>query len=136
MTRARIVVDTNVLVSRLLFPSSLPGQALSHVLEAAQLLISDDLLAELFGVLARPKFDAYVTMSNRVEFVRSLRFIAEVVPIDERVDECRDTKDNIVLELAVNGNSAIIVTGDRDLLAMNGFRGIKILTPAEYLASS
>ena len=46
---------------------------------------------------------------------------------------CRDPEDDHILELAVNGNATYIVTGDADLLVLNPFRGVKILTPAEFL---
>ena len=49
------------------------------------------------------------------------------------VQVCRDPKDDRILELAVNGNAAYIVTGDADLLVLNPFRGIEILRPADFL---
>ena len=53
----------------------------------------------------------------------------------ERITVCRDLKDNKWLELAVTGNSAWLVTGDDDLLALDGFRGIAITTPAVFVRS-
>ena len=53
--------------------------------------------------------------------------------IRESVEACRDPKDDQVLELAVNGRAGAIITGDTDLLALNPFRGIPIITPAEFL---
>ena len=58
---------------------------------------------------------------------------AESVEVTERVRACRDPKDDKILELAVNGNADYIVTGDDDLLAMNPFRDIEIVRPAEFL---
>jgi putative PIN family toxin of toxin-antitoxin system len=55
---------------------------------------------------------------------------AELVPITERIAACRDPKDDKFLELAVNGHADLIVSGDADLLALNPFRGIPIITPA------
>ena len=53
----------------------------------------------------------------------------------ESVEVCRDPKDDHILELAINGNALFIVTGDYDLLALDPFRGVRIVTPVEFLRS-
>jgi predicted nucleic acid-binding protein len=58
-----------------------------------------------------------------------------LVEITEMIEACRDPKDNKVLEVAVNGQATCIVTGDEDLRILHPFRGIPILTPAEFLAT-
>ena len=58
---------------------------------------------------------------------------SELVDATERVNVCRDPKDDRILELAINGDAAAIVTGDSDLLVLNPFRGVRIVTPAEFL---
>lgn len=131
--RERIVVDTNALISRLLLPASVPGAAIRKAVAEGQLLVSDAILVELAEVLARAKFDPYVTIEERQEFLRLLGRIAESVPILHVIRVCRDPKDDKYLELAVNGEARVIVTGDADLLALHPFRGIDILTPARYL---
>lgn len=88
---------------------------------------------ELADVLARAKFDPYVTIAERQEFLRLFGRIAERIPIIHIVRACRDPKDDKFLELAVNGEAHLIITGDADLLAIHPFRGIDILTPANYL---
>jgi predicted nucleic acid-binding protein len=55
------------------------------------------------------------------------------VPITERIAGCRGPTDDKFLELTVNGHADLIVTGDRDLLALNPFRGIPIVTPAAFV---
>ena len=52
------------------------------------------------------------------------------------ITDCRDPADNMFLELAVEGQADIIISGDNDLLSLNPFRGIKIITAAEFLKSS
>src|SRR5882672_5799785 len=131
--RARVVVDNNALVSRLLIPDSVPGRAVRREVDQAQLLISEATLEELADVLARPKLDPYVSIADRQEFIRLLGRIAELVPITFTVRACRDPKDDKFLELAINGRADLIVTGDKDLLELNPFRGTPIITPAEYL---
>jgi putative PIN family toxin of toxin-antitoxin system len=132
--RERVVVDTNALVSRLLLPSSTPGTAVRRAVDEAHLLVSEALLDELADVLARPKFDRYVSIADRQEFLRLLGRVAELVPIVYRVRACRDPDDDKILEIAVNGAADLIVTGDRDLLALDPFRDISIISPARYLA--
>ena len=56
------------------------------------------------------------------------------VDISTQVDACRDPDDNILLALAVDGKADTIVSGDKDLLELNPFRGIPIIKPAEFLA--
>lgn len=132
--RRRVVVDTNALVSRLLIPDSLPARAVRKAVDEADLLASEATLDELVEVLARPKFDPYVTVEERQEFIRLLARVAEFVPVVHTVRACRDPRDDKFLALAVAGKADVIVTGDDDLLALHPFRGIAIQTPVDYLA--
>jgi predicted nucleic acid-binding protein len=77
--RQRVVVDTNALVSRLLLSVSIPGRAVDKAVDEAQLLISEATLEELADVLARAKFDPYITVGERQEFLRLLDRIAVMV---------------------------------------------------------
>lgn len=88
---------------------------------------------ELAEVLARNKFDRYITVENRRKFLRQLRSRTESVPIIQLVRECRDPEDDKILEVALNGRADVIITGDEDLLALHPWREIAIVTPAEYL---
>jgi len=132
--RERVVIDTNALISRLLLPASVPAQAVHKAVDEAQVLASDATLIELADVLGRPKFDPYLTIKERQEFLRLFGRIAERIPIVHVVLACRDPKDDKFLELAVNGGAHLIVTGDADLLALHPVRSIDIITPASYLA--
>ena len=129
----RIVVDTNALVSRLLLPASVPALAVRKAIDTGALLVSESTLVEMADVLARPKFDRYVTVADRQQFLRLLGRVAELVPIVYRVEACRDPNDDKFLELAINGEADLIMTGDEDLLALDPFRGTPIVTPAAYL---
>jgi len=130
---ARFVVDTNVLVSRLILPHSICAEALGRAESNARLLISEATMYELADVLSRPKFDRYASLEDRKGFIERLPQIAEIVPIIRLVRECRDRKDNKFLEVALNGSADVIITGDKDLLAMNPWRGIEILSPHDYM---
>jgi len=131
--RLRLVFDTNVIVSADLFEDSVPGQALSLALDLGTLLLSEALIEELRAVLSRPRFDRYATRAEREEFLRDLICEAATIAITQQIQACRDANDDKILELAVNGEAEYIVTGDDDLLVMNPFRGINIVTPAEFL---
>jgi len=121
------------LISRLLLPASVPAQAVRQAVAQALLLASDATLRELAEVFARSKFDRYLTISERQEFLRLFGRVAERIPIIHVVQACRDPKDDKFLKLAVNGAAHLIMTGDDDLLALHPFRGIDISSPAGYL---
>ena len=130
--RERIVVDTNCLVSRLLADSS-PARAVRKAVDSSLLLVSEATMEELADVLGRSRFDRYVSLEDRQQFLRLLGRIAELVPIIYAVRECRDPEDDKFLEVALNGRADVILTGDRDLLELDRWRGVEILSPGEYL---
>ena len=129
----RFVVDTNVLVSRLLAPRSTAAQAVDRALDRGNLLGSEETLAELVEVLARHKFDPYVSREDRREFIRMLGGVMQLVPITRRVTACRDPRDDKFLDIALAGDAAAIISGDRDLLVLNPWHGIPIVTPAAFI---
>jgi uncharacterized protein len=131
--RRRIVVDTNVMVSRMLLADSVPARAVQRAKDEGTLLVSDATLVELAEVLSRVKLDRYVSLEERRQFLRELSQIAEFVSIVHPIRECRDPKDDKFLEVALNGRADAIVTGDADLLRMGPWRGIEIVSPAEFL---
>lgn len=132
--RLRIVIDTNVYISRYLLPDSVPGRAVCKIWQEHRVLTSNPALEELSLVLHRKKFARYVQSHSVQEFLSSVRLASEIVPIPSPIHACRDPRDDKFLEVAVHGRAHMILTGDDDLLALNPFQGIEILTPAEFLA--
>lgn len=132
----RFVFDTNVIVSALLFKTSVPRQALEHARTHGSLLLSVPTLQELNAVLNRPRFDKYISQHERKLFFGVLLREVEQVAIVESVMVCRDPKDDKFLEVAVNGKATCIISGDRDLLDLHPFRTIPILTPQAFLRYS
>jgi putative PIN family toxin of toxin-antitoxin system len=130
----RVVMDTNVVVSAVLLPGSMPRQAFDEVLERGTLLISLATVAELNDVLRRPRFDPYIHADERLRFLAILVRDAELVEVTEVVTDCRDPQDNKFLALALDGKATHIVSGDEDLLVLHPFRGIPILTPRGFIA--
>ncbi len=133
MSKFFIVVDSNILISRLLLPNSLPAAAVRLALNKGIILISEEILLELTDVFTRKKFDKYVSLSERKEFIRQLEVIACRVEIVEKIQVCRDPKDDKFLELAINGKAKFIMSGDEDLLVLNTFQGIEILSPRNFI---
>lgn len=133
MIKKRVVLDNNLLISGLLLPASISGRVFHLVLKAGEILVSEATLNELAEVLARPKFDRYISVKDRQEILRLLSRVAQIVPVTYTIHACRDPNDDMVLEVAVNGEAQAIVTGDQDLLSLNPFHGISIVTPAKYI---
>jgi uncharacterized protein len=130
--RMRGVFDNNVLVSAALL-AGVPRQAFDKLLDNGTVLISVSVLLELAEVLNREKFDKYVTHDERMRFMVGFLKIAEMIETSETITVCRDPKDDKLLELAVSGKAAFLVTSDKDLLVLNPFRGVEIITPREFL---
>ncbi|WP_396229713.1 putative toxin-antitoxin system toxin component, PIN family [Geminocystis sp. NIES-3709] len=133
MKTKRIVIDTNVIVSALIFSESTTMQVFREAKEKGVLLISSEILSELIDVLSRQKFDRYLSREIREDFLASLYIEAQIIEITDKIEICRDFNDNKFLELAVNGNATHIITGDKDLLELHPFQGIPILTPRQFL---
>jgi putative PIN family toxin of toxin-antitoxin system len=128
----RVVLDTNVLVSAALKRESTPGMAVLVVERHHVLLKSPATEDQLFAVVARPYFVSLIDADTRV-WLEKLMVGAESVTIIERIAACRDPTDDKFLELAVNGHADLIVSGDADLLALNPFRHIPIVRPAQFM---
>ncbi len=129
----RFVFDTNAILSAVLLPKSKPRMAFDKARQNGVLLVSEEIIEELNDVLRRDEFEKYTTEALRVEFLSALLRDADLIQITERVQECRDPRDDKFLSLAINGGADYIVSGDKDLLVLHPFREIPILTPAQFL---
>ncbi|MCY3840605.1 MAG: putative toxin-antitoxin system toxin component, PIN family [Gammaproteobacteria bacterium] len=130
----RVVIDTNVWVSRLLLADSMAARAVDAALSSSEVVVSERPVEELADVLAREKFDRYVSLADREEFLRRVLQVATTIPVLTEVADCRDVNDNQLLTLALDSESDYILTGDQDLLTMNPWRGIEIISPRAFLA--
>ena len=128
----RIVLDTNVLVSAALKRQSTPGMAV-HLVERRGILLKSLVTEQqLFEVIARPYFAPLIDAETK-QWLAQLLAQAELITISERIAACRDPTDDKFLELAVGGRADLIVSGDADLLVLNPFREIPIVTPAIFV---
>ncbi|MHB8625609.1 MAG: putative toxin-antitoxin system toxin component, PIN family [Aggregatilineales bacterium] len=133
----RAVLDTNIIVSGLLW-RGLPWRVYSAATDKKfTLLASEKLLGEVARVLRYPKFATRLSiLGSTAELIQAdVADLAEVVDALEEIspDVIRDPKDRIVLACAVGGKADCIVSGDNDLLILNIFRGIPILTAERFL---
>jgi putative PIN family toxin of toxin-antitoxin system len=128
----RAVLDTNTLVSALLFSGTAARLVPLWQSGRLQLLLSRPILQEYLRVLAYPKFrltpeEIRGLLDEVLPFVESVR-------VRERLSVVRrDPADDKFLECAVAGRAAYIITGDRDLRTLGSYRRIAIVTPAEFL---
>ena len=135
MNSPRFVVDTNTLVSAALMEGSTPDRAVRHAFRNGVLPASPDTLDEATEVLTREKFDQYASWERRHELLEALADQSAVVEPTIPIEACRDPDDDKFLELAVEGDADLIISGDSDLLVLHPFRGIAILSPADFLES-
>jgi len=129
----RIVADTNVLIAALGWKGSNPYKIIQKCFKKElTLVISPDIIAEFKKVTLRPKFE--FSPEEIDEFISALIEISEVVQPEENFNVIiKDPEDNKFLEAAVAGSARYIVSGDKHLLDLKEFRGIKIERPAEFL---
>lgn len=129
----RVVLDTNVVVSALLWGGT-PERLIELAGEGSlECFTSELLLCELAGILGRAKFAAKLRQRNLSadEIVARYREIAETVeaaPIEEAA--LRDPDDAAVLACALAARAEAIVSGDDDLHALGNYHGISVLSPA------
>ena len=127
----KVVFDTNILVSALVFPGGRAEAALLRIIEERdQLLLSKPILDELLGVLAR-KFSRDAEELARVALLLSELSVA--IRPRKKLRVVKDEPDNRVIECALAGRAEAIVTGDRDFLELREYRGVRIISLREYL---
>jgi putative PIN family toxin of toxin-antitoxin system len=131
-----VVLDASTFVSAALKANSLPERALLRAIgEPNRLILSQAVEDEYREVIFRPKFDRFVSVERRQQILDIVVAAADRVEPSEPVRECRDPKDDKYLALAAAGGADVIVSSDaRHLLSMHSWRGIPILSPADFLA--
>ena len=124
----RILIDTNILFSAVLFPNSKPAHALLHVTNEHELILCDRNIAEIRDILRRkaPRYlpDAEVLLAEMAY---------ELIPAVEHAEKLiRDAKDQPILNAAIVHHVDIILTGDKDFLSLKMERP-KCMTVAQFL---
>ena len=127
----RVVIDTNVVLSGLAYPASVPGQVMRMwSLGALQLVASDFLLEEISRLL--PKMTARLgwTAKECRDYVELMRFLCDTVE-PALVDVVRDKNDNPILGTLIAAQADYLITGDKDLLVLAD--QYPIFSPAQFL---
>ena len=130
----RVLLDSNVLISAAINKGK-PRKLLLKALAGEFVLVSsNELLKELEGVIARPKFR--LSSSEVQKFVSAFKKTVELVKVKSNLRIVEDPADDKVLNAAYDGKVDYIVTGDADLLKLKEFRGIKIVPASRMLEMS
>ncbi len=132
----RVVLDTNTLISALLFSGT--ASRLSPLWQSGRIkvLVSKPILEEYLRVLAYPKFQLSPQEIRELIESELLPFVATVRVGRHLAVVRRDPEDNKFLECAVTGRARYLVTGDQDLREIGSYCGIIILTVGEFLSKT
>jgi len=132
-SRKKIVIDTNVLVSALLNSNSNEGKVYYHIIENEKVVLSQDLFNEYTRTISKTKFKKYFDIEEISEALALLLEVGKIIKTKSKIFDCRDAKDNKLLELAVDSKANYIISGDDDLLSLNPYKKIKIITARQFM---
>ncbi len=131
------VFDTNTLISAHLIEGSVSDQAFQKALILGVIGLSEPSMLEFVEVVYRKKFDRYFEGEYaRLNLIQKIEGYAVTFSPVEKITDCQDPDDNMVLELAIASNASCIITGDKKhLIPLSPFRGIPIMRPDKFLKS-
>ena len=135
ISKQRVILDTNLLISYLIKADSLPGKVVDDVLRHHWILYSEATLLELTNKMTSEKLRRYFSAAEGIQMILLLEQVAEYVDVKSEVNDCRDPKDNAFLALAIDGEADLLITGDQDLLILHPYQNIPIVRPADYIFS-
>jgi len=129
------VLDTNVLISAALSAESAPARVTLWVIANARLIFAEPTFEEFRSRLWRAKFDKYLTIERRNQILHDFSAIADWVELDDAAlpVSSRDPDDDMFIRVAITGSARWLVSGDKDLLEIQGLPSINILSPADML---
>jgi putative PIN family toxin of toxin-antitoxin system len=126
-----VVFDTNVFISAFVIPGSLAEKAILKIIEKEDsLLISKNIIDEVLSVLSS-KFGRDREGLSHVAV--TLSELAELVKPARRIKIFKNERDNRILECAIHGEADLLVTGDKKILQLREYKGVKIISLKEYL---
>jgi putative PIN family toxin of toxin-antitoxin system len=131
----KVVLDVNVFASASVFPGRTQGTVVNlGLMGGFAMVVSDPILDRLEVVLTRPYFAERLSETVRLQFLRDVRSSGKKEDPDPTVRGIApDVEDDLVLGTAVAANADFLVTGDKGLLAILEYRGVRIVTSAEFL---
>lgn len=127
MRNKKVILDTNLWISFLI---SRNFSFLDNYIEKGRikLIFSEELYSEFILVSSRPKFKKYFSESDIKDLSRIINKYGILTKVTTDINECRDFKDNFLLNLAIDSNADYLVTGDNDLLEIKNIGKTKIIT--------
>ena len=129
----KVVFDTNIFISALIIPESQAEKAILKIIQGNDiLLISKEIIDEVLSVLSS-KFSRDREELSHVAIM--LSELGEFISPIKKVKILRDEPDNRILECALSGKADVIVTGDKDMLNLETYKKVRIITLKEYLES-
>jgi putative PIN family toxin of toxin-antitoxin system len=136
----RVVIDTSALVSAVLAGHSAPRRALESATAKFEVCTSVACLDELQRVLRRPKLDRYLPLQSRRAFFDLYATAVTVCDDPPEVvaalhPRCRDVDDDKFLALALAAAADVIVSSDADLLCLDPWNGVRVVSPMDFLAA-
>lgn len=127
----KLVIDTNVFIAAFISPSGKSSELLEHCATFHTIVCSeyilDELQEKLIGKFRRKPLD----VRDALDLLRTRIQLVTPAPLEKPVS--RDAKDDPILGTAIAGEAKRIITGDKDLLSLGSYRGIKMIKPAEFL---
>jgi putative PIN family toxin of toxin-antitoxin system len=133
MSLKTIVIDTNVLISAILNPLGTPNQAVTKAITHFQLIQSEYTYEELATRIQKKKFDRYISLEDRGDFLAMIHRKSLFFEIEFQVNLCDDLDDNKFLDLVRVGDSMYLITGDSDLLILQQYLHTHIIKPIQFL---
>lgn len=129
----KLVFDTNIFISAIVIPHSKAEKAILKIIKADDsLIISREIINEVLSVLSTKFHRDREAISHVAVYLSDL---AQMVKPAKRLRILEDDPDNRILECALCGKADAIVTGDKEMLKLKGFEGIRIISLKEYLES-
>lgn len=132
MRSKKVILDTNLWISFLI---SKKFDFLDDLLidDKIKLIFSRELIEEFLTVAKRPKFEKYFSDDKISDLLRLFDRYGKLIEVSSKITECRDLKDNFLLNLAVDSKANFLITGDSDLLVIKKIKKTKIITWPDFI---
>ncbi|MFT4303760.1 MAG: putative toxin-antitoxin system toxin component, PIN family [Candidatus Woesearchaeota archaeon] len=129
MGKKKIVIDTNILISGFAYKGN--EHKLLRKINEYNNYLSLSQISEIEKVLKYPKFEiTHEFQKNILEWIKNN---SNIIDIKTKTNICRDSKDNIIIETAIDGKAEFIITGDKDLLELKKVKNIAIISTKDFL---
>jgi len=132
MKSKKVVLDTNLWISFLI------SKRLDFIDDLlydgkVKLIFSKELIEEFLTVAKRPKFKKYFTDDKISDLLRLFDKYGKLIEVSSKTEDCRDFKDNFLLNLAIDSKADYLITGDSDLLVIKKIKKTKIITWTDFI---